>query len=58
MELAEPLIAMQMAATRHSAQIAVIKKQHDMQTELLTMLMDTAKAPPPPGQGLRVDRTA
>ena len=50
---------MQAAGTRQSAQIAVMKKQFDMQKSVLTLLDPSAsKAPAPPGMGLAVDKTA
>ena len=51
---------MQMNSTRlqNSMQIAVFKKAHEMQTDLLETLMQTALSAPPPGQGVKVDRLA
>lgn len=52
---------MQMNATRlqNSVQIAVFKKAHDMQTDLLNTLMQVSQsAPPPPGMGTRIDKSA
>jgi len=52
---------MQMNATRlqNSVQIAVFKKTHDMQTDLLNTLMQVSQsAPPPPGMGTRIDKSA
>jgi len=36
----------------------VFKKQNEMQNELLVTLTQAALAPPPPGQGIRVDKQA
>lgn len=51
---------MQMNATKlqNSVQVAVFKKAHDMQTDLLETLMQTALSAPPPGQGVKVDKLA
>jgi hypothetical protein len=57
-DLAMNLLAARTAMTQHSAQLAVFKKAHEMQTQLLESLMQTALAAPPPGQGLRVDKQA
>jgi hypothetical protein len=59
-DLAMNLLAARTAMTQNSAQVAVFKKAHDMQADLLNSLMQTAldMAPPPPGQGTRVDKTA
>jgi len=57
-DLAMNLLTARTAMTQHSVQIAVVKKAHEMQTELLDTLMQTALAAPPPGQGLRVDKQA
>ena len=57
-ELATSLITARTAQTHQSVQIAVIKKAHEMQTELLDMLTQAAKPPPPPGQGKVVDKSA
>ncbi|MFC3704387.1 putative motility protein [Devosia honganensis] len=57
-DLAMNLLTARTAMTQHSVQIAVVKKAHEMQTELLDTLMQTALAAPPPGQGLRIDKQA
>lgn len=51
---------MQMNATKlqNSVQIAVFKKSHEMQTDLMNTLMAVSQSAPPPGQGLKVDKTA
>lgn len=51
---------LQMGANKlqNSVQIAVFKKAHEMQTELLTTLLEVAKSAPPPGQGGQVDKLA
>ncbi|UYN98452.1 MAG: putative motility protein [Devosia sp.] len=57
-DLSMNLIAARTAMTQNSVQIAVFKKAHEMQTELINSLMQTALSAPPPGQGLRVDKQA
>lgn len=52
------LLAARSAATHHSVQIAVFKKAHEMQSELINTLMQQALSPPPPGQGIKVDKQA
>ena len=51
---------MQMNSTKlqNSVQIAVFKKAHDMQADLMNTLIQVSQSAPPPGQGLRVDKTA
>jgi hypothetical protein len=57
-DIATNMLTARMAQTQHSVQIAVIKKNHEMQTEVINTLMQTALSAPPPGQGLRVDKQA
>jgi hypothetical protein len=57
-DIAMNMLTARAAMTQHSVQIAVVKKAHEMQTDLINQLMQTALAPPPPGQGARVDRLA
>ncbi len=60
-DLTVQLLAMQQSGTRELAQIAVVRKQHDMDMAVLDMIDEVAgKAPPPapPGTGLVVDRHA
>ena len=51
---------MQMNSTKlqNSVQIAVFKKTHEMQTDLMQTLMLVSQSAPPPGQGVRVDKLA
>jgi hypothetical protein len=51
---------MQMNSTKlqGSMQIAVFKKAHEMQTDLINTLIQVSQSAPPPGQGLKVDKTA
>jgi len=57
-DLTMQMLAARSAATTNSVQIAVVKKAHEMQTELLETLMQTALSAPPPGQGLKIDKLA
>ena len=57
-DLAMQMIGMNTIATQNSVQIAVFKKAHDMQADLLNTLMQTALSAPPPGQGLKIDKLA
>lgn len=57
-DLSAQLVAMNATQLHNSVQIAVFKKAHEMQSELLETLLQTALSAPPPGQGMRVDRLA
>ncbi len=57
-DLAMQMVTMNSAATQHATQVAVLKKAHEMQQNLMETLMQTALATPPPGQGLKVDKQA
>lgn len=57
-DLSMQMLQMNTAATQNSVQIAVFKKAHEMQSDLLNNLMQTALSAPPPGQGLKVDKQA
>lgn len=57
-DLTMQMMTMNSAKLQSSVQIAVFKKAHEMQTELLDTLMQTALSPPPPGQGTRIDKRA
>ncbi len=59
MDVTTQLLAMRMAGTQQAAQMAMIKKNHEMEMSLINMLADVAKsAPAPSGQGLVVDKRA
>lgn len=59
MDVATQLLAMRMAGTQQAAQMAIIKKNHEMEMSLATLIADVAKsAPAPAGQGLVVDKRA
>ncbi len=57
-DLSMQVLAMNSAKLQNNMQIAVFKKAHDMQTDLLETLMQTALSAPPPGQGGKVDKLA
>lgn len=57
-DLSMNLLTARTAMTQHSVQIAVVKKAHEMQSDLLNTLMQTALSAPPPGQGLKIDKQA
>lgn len=46
------------ARTQGLAQIAIMKRQHQMEMDLIAMLSEVARAAPPPGQGRLIDRAA
>ena len=58
MEIAETIIGMKSAQTHNLMQIAILKKSHEMQMDLINMLSEVARSAPPPGQGTRVDKSA
>jgi hypothetical protein len=58
MDVAEMMVNMRATQTQSLVQIAMLKKSHEMQMDLITMLTDVAKSVPPPGQGTRVDKHA
>ena len=57
-DLSMQMMQMNSVKLQNSVQIAVFKKAHDMQTDLLETLMQTALSAPPPGQGVKVDKLA
>lgn len=61
MEISPAMSVMQakQSATLQTAQFKIMKKQHDMQMDLINMLSNVAQtAPAPKGQGTIVDKTA
>ena len=59
MDVTSQLLNMRMAGTQQAAQMAIIKKNHEMQMSLVNMIGEVAKAAPAPsGQGLVVDKRA
>lgn len=57
-DLSVALMAAQSASTRQSVQMAVVKKNHEMEMALVQMVDEVARAAPPPGQGKAVDKLA
>jgi hypothetical protein len=57
-DLASMLVSARAAATQQAAMIKIIKKNHEMQMQLIEMVSDTARSAPPSGQGRVVDRLA
>lgn len=57
-DLSTQIMQMNSTKLQNSMQIAVFKKAHEMQTDLLETLMQTALSAPPPGQGAKVDKLA
>lgn len=58
-DIAATAVAMKQAQIRSSAQIAIVKTQHEMEMSLISMLTEVAEsAPAPQGMGTRVDRRA
>lgn len=57
-DLSMQIMQMHSGKLQNSMQIAVFKKAHEMQTDLMNTLIQVSQAAPPPGQGTRVDKTA
>lgn len=57
-DLSMQMLQMNSAKLQNSMQIAVFKKAHEMQTDLVNTLIQVSQSAPPPGQGTRVDKTA
>ncbi|KKC32713.1 putative motility protein [Devosia psychrophila] len=57
-DLTMQVVAMNSSKLQTSMQVAVFKKAHEMQTDLLETLMQTALSAPPPGQGAKVNKLA
>jgi hypothetical protein len=58
MDVAEIMVNLLAARTQGRIDIAVLKKSHEMQMDLINMLSEVARSAPPPGQGTRVDKSA
>ena len=56
--LSTQLVAAQSSQTRFSAQVAIVKKNHEMEMALVEMVDQVARSAPPPGQGTKVDKLA
>ena len=58
-DVAAQLMAMRMAGAQQSAAMAILKKNHEMEMQLVNMVAEAVRsAPAPTGQGLVVDRRA
>ena len=57
-DLSTQMVALQGARTQFSAQIAIVKKNHEMEMALVNMVDQVARSAPPPGQGMKVDKLA
>jgi hypothetical protein len=57
-DLSMQVMAMNSSKLQTSMQIAVFKKTHDMQSQLLVDLLQSAMPPAPAGQGLQVNKQA
>ncbi|RDE08802.1 putative motility protein [Pelagibacterium lacus] len=58
-DIAVTALALKQAQTLHSAQIAMTRKQHEMEMDLVSMLADAVRnAPAPQGMGLQIDKRA
>lgn len=57
-DLAMQMVTSRATATHQSVQLAVLKKSHEMEASLVNMVAEATQAPPPPGQGLMIDKRA
>jgi hypothetical protein len=58
-DVASQLMAMRAASTQQAASMAMLKKNHEMEMQLVNMVAELARsAPAPTGQGLVVDKRA
>jgi len=57
-DLATSLVMARSTATRFSAQVAIVKANHEMELALVQMVDQAARSAPPPGQGAKVDKLA
>ncbi|WP_404401648.1 putative motility protein [Pelagibacterium halotolerans] len=54
-------VALNQAQTKHTAQVLMLKKEHEMQQSMIDMLaqsVEATKPPAPSGQGRVVDKSA
>jgi len=58
-DLAAQIMSVSAAKTQNSAQIAMLKKQTEMDRSLLAMIDEAVRSiPAPDGQGIKIDKTA
>ena len=58
MSAVNQLLSMKMGQTQQLAQIAIMRKSHQMDMALADMIGEATRRAPPPGQGRHVDKTA
>lgn len=58
MSLATSVLSMKQAATQQTAEMKILKKQHDMDMALIEMIDEVSRSAPQPGQGTVVDKLA
>ena len=52
------VLAARTAGTQNTIALAVLKKNHEMEMQLVNMVDQQVRAAPPPGQGTKVDKIA
>ena len=52
------VLAARTAGTQGAIALAVLKKTHEMEMQLVNMVDQQVRAAPPPGQGAKVDKIA
>jgi len=52
------VLAARSAGTQNTIQLAVLKKSHEMEMQLVNMVDQQVRAAPPAGQGTKVDKVA
>ena len=60
-EIAGTAVAMRAAQTQQSAQLLMVKQNHQMEQNMINMLtqaVESAKAPAPAGMGGQIDKSA
>ncbi|MEO5805895.1 hypothetical protein [Devosia sp.] len=57
-DLSMQLVAARSAPTQAAMQNAMLKKSNEMDQMVVDMIAQSTQAPPPPGQGTRVDKLA
>lgn len=60
-DIAATAVAMKQAQTVQTAQMLMVKKQHEMEMSMISMLteaLENAPAPAPAGMGANVDKRA
>lgn len=57
-DLATSLEMARSTATRFTAQVAVVRANHETEQALVRMVEEVSRAAPPPGQGAKIDKLA